>query len=186
MKMSAEKVRQVNPPTFNFKESDLLVLQQTVKQLVSANNTHHDIIKEVETSLKEKVIQSHIMCQVLLKILVDKGLTTVEAVDELTRQAQTKDSGFVKKDGPAVIGDLLLISFALYNQAGDMVEDRSKELLAYNLGSGGLPCDAQLVGIVKGEVRHLSVVFGENFTHKHLIGHELMLHLTCHDVQVKA
>jgi hypothetical protein len=184
--MSEQRLKQVNPPTFNFKESDLLVLQQTVKQLVSANNNHHDIIKEVETSLKEKVIQSHIMCQVILKILVDKGLTTVEEVDDLTRQAQTKDSGYVKKKGPAKSGDLLLISFMLYDSAGELVEDRSKEVLAYNLGSGGLPCDAQLEGIVERETRHLTVVFGENFTHKHLIGHELMLHLTCHDVQVKA
>jgi len=126
------------------------------------------------------------MCQVILKILVDKGLITADEIDELTRQAQTSESGFVAKNGPAVSGDLLLISFTLYNLAGDVVEDRSKEIIAYNLGSGGLPCDAQLEGIVKGESRHLSVVFGENFTHKNLIGHELMLHLRCHDVQVKA
>lgn len=187
MKLS-QRAKTSNPPTYNFKEGDFLALQQTVKQLVSANNNHHQIIKDYDTDVKQKVMQTHYMCQVILKVLVDRELTTIEDIERLTREVQSRENGYSSKgpDAKGDKGDLLLISFILYNLAGDVVDDRSKDILAYNLGSGGLPCDDQLIGISKGEIRHLTVTFGEGFTHKHLIGQELMLRLTCHDVQTKA
>lgn len=187
MLMSEKRAQTQQAPNYGIKEGDLLALQQTVKQLVSANNNHHQIIKDYETDVKEKLLHGYYMSQVILKILLDKGLVTAEEIDRLTKEVQTNQNGLSSKgpDARAEKGDVLLISFVIYDGKGDVVDDRGKEILAYNLGSGDLPCDEQLVGMSKGEMRHLTVNFGPGFVHKHLIGQDLLMHLTCHDIQVK-
>jgi hypothetical protein len=188
MGVSEKRAESQSAPNYGIKEGDLLALQQTVKALVSANNNHHKIIKDYETDVKEKLMHGYYMGQVILKILLDKGIVTEEEIDRLTKEVQTNQNGLSSKGADAVgeKGDLLLISFIIYDGKGDVVEDRTKEVLAYNLGSGDLPCDEQLIGIRKGEIRHLTVNFGQGFKFKDHIGQDLVMHLTCHDIQVKS
>jgi hypothetical protein len=184
MKLSSERAKTHQAPDFSFKESDLLTMKQTVQQLVSANNNLHTLLKDYAAE-KQRLTQTFYMSQVILKLIVDKGLATTEEIDKLTHELQSQESGWVDKaEGEvAEIGDVIIISFCIYAQDGTVVDDRSKEALAYSLGSNELPCDDRLVGISKRESRHLSVTFSEGFKHKEYIGQELSMHLTCHAIK---
>ena len=69
MQVSDRRLATQQAPDYGIKEGDLLALQKVVKDLVSANNNHHQIIKEYETDIKEKLMHGYYMSQVILKIL---------------------------------------------------------------------------------------------------------------------
>ena len=161
-------------PNFGFSESDALKLKHDIGLLVQANN---NIFKTLDqfAAIKEKAEASYLMCQMIFKLLVDKGIATKEEIDGLFPKTQTENKELI--DAPegyeAKWGDTLLINMIILD--GEQIVKKGEGMI-YKIGDGSFSCERDLVGVMKGESRYLEVVFNQsNFNFADLIGKTLHL-----------
>lgn len=180
MQMSDKRLQHRGAPNFGIKEEDLLTMKQKIQELVVSNNMLVNEIKKYrDSNVIDRAAESHYMIQVVMRLLVDKGICSEEEIGNLAQEVQTKDAGLVDKaNGVAESGDVIYIKFLLYD-GQELVDDQSKSILAYQMGSNGLPCDDSLIGMNVGETRMCDVVFQKGFKFEHLIGKTLQMQVTC-------
>lgn len=187
--MAAQKrVEQRGGPDFGFKEGDLLKLKQVVNQLAQAsNNTTKEIEQYRKLELVDKVLNTHWMLGVILKILVKNNLCTEEDVHRWAKEYQMQDIGLADKKGNQFVelGDWTIISFRIYGDDDALIEDRSKEQLSYEVGSNGLPIDDGLIGMVPGETRVFDVTLNDKLVAKEHAGKPLKMHVGLYGLKEK-
>lgn len=184
--MSAKRLISHGAPDFGAKEGDILKLNQQVQQLTLANN---NMAGEIDTyrknGLLEKTLNNNLMLSVVLRFLTDAKICTEAEVHERCRQLQMDNAGLNDK-GPGLPledGDTIIMVFQLF-EGENLVEDQTKQDMAYKVGSKGLPCDDGMIGMQVGESRYFDVVFGEGLVRKDLIGKSLRMLVLCKAIKV--
>lgn len=168
-------------PDEGFNEAKGLLLMKQFADLTTASNANTSELRSYqEHGVADKAVEAHYMLQVVLGILVEKGLTTPEEIQARSEKVQAEDLGLSDKPEPAdaAMGDLLYINFQVFD-ADLLVIDETAAPMAYSLGSGALNCDEALVGMVKGETRTCQVVFDNRFAKKDLVGKTLTVVIKC-------
>jgi hypothetical protein len=186
MAVSKERTKARGAPDFGIQEGDALALKSQVQKLTVATNNNTAELEEFrKLKILDKIMESNYMCQVILKLLVDNNLVTEEKVHELCRAQQMKDAGLVNKPEGSIVekDDVLIMVFQLFDTNGKLVDDQTKNKMAYKVGSGGLPCDDGLEGMQVGESRSFEVNFGEGLVKKELVGKQLLMNIKCLGIQ---
>lgn len=167
-------------PLFGATERDVLqmrVQMSTLLQTQKQNVEHINLLLKEKNELKERVKELHYMVRSLVDLCGVKALFTEGEFNERIRRRQLNDLALEEVDRPSEKGDHLTIRFRL--TSGDtVVDDRTKTSLLYELGTGGLPCDEQFIGLKKGDTKVIEgVVFGDSFKFKEYVGKPLTLDL---------
>ena len=187
IKMGQKRAQMRGAPDFRMKESDALQMKQTVQQLAVSNNKLVEVVGQIqETKVIDRALEAHLMMQVVLGILVEKGLVTTEELNTLAQKHQMEAAGLARKadEASAEPGDVMLIRFKLFD-GEKLIDDQMSQTMAYDLGSKGLPCDAGMVGMKKGEGRVFEVVFGDGFRLKDYANKPVQMHVWCVGLQVR-
>lgn len=187
IKKSQERLEQRGAPNFGVNEDEFLQMRQKIKELTVSNNMLVEHMKRLDKDrIFDCAIESHYMMQVILGFLVNKGIVTKEEIDKAAQDIQMSGIGLLDKENKTLeASDIALIRFKLFDE-DKLVAGLSDDLMTYEMGSNGLPCEENMLGIKVGETRFFDVVFSDGFRIKELVGKTLKMQLTCHGVRVKA
>ncbi|HAK05428.1 MAG TPA: trigger factor [Firmicutes bacterium] len=118
---------------------------------------------------------------------VDKKIPTVskEQIDDEIKRIQAQNAEIILKDGPAAIGDTVVIDFEGFVD-GKPFEGGKAENHSLELGSGQfIPgFEEQLVGLKAGAAKEINVTFPASYA-KELAGKEAMFKIIVHEVKEK-
>lgn len=139
-----------------------------------------DAVQDMDREQAKKILT------ILRNLLAKKRPLITEAeIHQRCRSAQMADAGLVDKEAghPIEEGDTIIMSFVLY-EGDTVVEDQSKQDMAYRVGTKGIPCDDGMIGMSVGESRYFDVVFGEGLVKKHLVGRSLRMLVRCKGIKI--
>lgn len=184
LKLGKDRLKQNPAPSFRFDESELLKMKTQLDEVVRSNNMLVEELTEMKKrAIMDRAEEAHYMMQVVLTILTKNGMVTEAELQDMAREVQAKAIGLEAKQGPSEMGDVMIIGFKLMDGT-TIVEDRTKEQLAYTLGSKGFKCEDGMVGMQPGETRMFEETFDSpSFKKKEYLGKPLQLQVTCHSVQ---
>lgn len=120
-----------------------------------------------------------------LKVEKDEVVITEEEINAEIQNIQEKNAELIVKEGPAELGDQVIIDFEGYVD-GKTFEGGKGENYALDLGSGTfIPgFEDQLVGKKAGDELDVKVTFPENYTEE-LKGKDATFKVKVHEVKVK-
>lgn len=160
-KISQERIKNRPTPNHGVSEAKLLQALMTVEELKAQGN---GIVKKLEDmdrqQIVDKALESHYMMQVLMRIVIDAGLATVETIQRLSEQIQSEDLGLIDQvDGVVKDGSIAMIKFKIFD--GDkLIEDKTSAPMAYLVGSKAMPIDGALMGMTVGSEKKIEINFG--------------------------
>lgn len=168
-------------PFFGAAEKDVLQMRVQVAGLVQTNNQNVEHIKTLireRQELSEQVKEHHYMIRSLIDVVVQKELMTEKEINDRIKKRQLNDLSLIELDKNVEVGDIVTIKFKLFD-GEKVIDDRTSQSMMYEVGTSGIPCDEQLVGLKKGDQKTIeSVIFGPNFKFKEHVGKPLRMELT--------
>lgn len=153
-------------PFFGAAEKDVLQTRLQVQQLVATNNENVKHIKELIAHSKdqqERIKELNYMLRSTIDLCVTKGVFTKDELNAHIKKHQLCDMQLVEVAKEIGKNDILTIKFVL--KCGDkVVDDKTAQAMRYDMGTKGLPCENEFLGMRKGERKVIeNIVFGSNF-----------------------
>lgn len=159
---SEARLKARGAPFFGATESDVLNMKLDMQSILPTLNNAMDEMKKAQADMKklrEEVYESKLVNSSLRDILVQKGILEKDDFSKQVESKQLNDLGLVPKGAGSLTepGDHLLIKFRIFHE-GVLVDDQTSGLMAYELGTGGLPCDPEMVGMKELETKTFTVI----------------------------
>lgn len=183
---SQKRQNQMGAPNFGVSEKKLLAWGQMTEDLRNSNNKMVGAIQELnDKRIVDKALESHYMMLMLTELLVEKGIFTQAEIQAKAEAIQGADLGLLDKAKDSVVepGDHMLMKFKLFD--GDKLVDSQWDApVAYIVGSKDFNCEDGMIGMRVGEVRTLSITFGQGFKFKEYVNKPLTIQIACVGLKV--
>lgn len=186
-KKAEKKLQEKGFPVYGVLEPELLQMKVDMKSLIQSNNSIAQAVNDIQKKIMDleqtigRMINDHIGVVAYLK---EKDSGAPERVSLHAQTVEFNKMNLVPKEsGIAEEGDTILIRFQLFD-GETMVDDQSKNVMAYQLGTHDLSCEDQIVGMKRGESKDMDIVFAKH-PKPELIEKILTFRLWIEDVRVK-
>lgn len=182
-----KRLKDRGAPDYGASESELLDLRTTTNLLKQSNNK----LVEFANNLQKKIQNiDNLVKKLSYTIHGHESFFSEKYPDfksSVELHADTKefnDLGLVdKENGILEKGDTALIRFKVFD--GDvLVDDKTKDTLAYTIGSNDLSCEFDMIGMKRGERKVMDVIF-KSFPKPEYIGKILKIDLTVEAIKYK-
>lgn len=186
-KKAEKKLQDKGYPIYGVTEPELLQMKCDMKALVQSNNNIAAAVQDLQRKHLESVHTVKRMINDHMGVVSYLKEKDVDSPERISLYAQTHEftamNLITKPSGIVEDKDTVLIRFQVLD-GETIVDDQSKQVMAYTMGTHDLSCEEHIIGMKRGEYKEMPIIFAKH-PNPELVEKILKMNLWLEDVRVK-